>query len=294
MNSACQTEIRRLGRRVTKLWAAFVALGLIVALAAGCGGGGEEGVSPTAQTTAEASSTLAPTTEVSSTTQPTQQATTSAACQALASLKSYRYISKMTLEVPEEVIPFAEGEPTPVATITREIQGRYYFDYNIDASVVAPDRLDSQITAGTQDPFGIIIIGDQRWVSLAGQWTEANPQTVVPYQPMDVCNALFPELSLDQAQGEKETFNDVAARHYVFTATPSGQTIAAIFGATSDMAILMQTMNVEVWVAEKDGWPVQMDIQSNGHYINGRQLQAHVHIELRDINNKDIKVEPPI
>ena len=293
MNSACQTEIRRPRRRATKLWAALVALGLTVILAAGCGGGEEEGASPTAQTTVEASSTIAPTTEVSSTTQPTQQAVTSAACQALASLKSYRYISQMTLEVPEEVIPFAEGEPTPVSTITRDIEGRYYFDYNQDGAFVAPDRLETQITAGTQEPFGLIIIGDEKWVSLAGQWQATNPQTVVPYQPMDVCNALFPELSLDQAQGEKVTVNDVEARHYVFTATPSGQTIATIFGPTSDMAILMQTMNAEVWVAEKDGWPVQMDIQSNGHYAAGRQLQAHIHIELRDINNEDIKVEPP-
>jgi hypothetical protein len=231
---------------------------------------------------------------VSPTLQPTAQAATSAACQALASLQSYRYVTNVTLEVPQETVPFSEGQPTPVATLTRDIKERIYFEYNIDASFVAPDRVDAQINPGTGNPFGIIIIGDSRWMSLEGQWRESGPQAVVPYQPMDVCNALFPELNLDQTQGEKETVNNVSARHYAFPATPSGQAIATIFGATSDMAILMQTMNVEVWVAEKDGWPVRMDIQSTGLYADGHELRGHVRIELRDVNNKDIRVEPPI
>jgi hypothetical protein len=109
-----------------------------------------------------------------------------------------------------------------------------------------------------------------------------------------VCNGLISELNLDQAQGEKETVNDVPARHYAFPDTSSGQAIATIFGAQSDMDVLFQTMNVEVWLAEKGGWPVRMDIQSSGLYGNGRELRAHLRVELRDANNKDIKVEPPI
>jgi len=292
MNSARQTEIRRPKRMVTKLWATIVTLGLTVVLFAACGGGGDEGGSPTAQPTDTGLSTVGPTAAASASVQPTQQVPASAACQALASLKTYRYVSNLTLQVPEEPVP-PEERPTPAATITRNIVGAYLFEYDIDGSVVAPDRLDAQITSGTQNPFDIIIIGGQRWVSLEGEWRES-AQAVVPYQPMDVCNALFPELNLDQAQGEKTTVNDVKALHYVLPATPSGQTIATIFGATSDMAILMQTMDIEVWTAEKDGWPVEMDIQSKGVYANGRQLQTHIHIELRDINDKDIRVEPPV
>jgi len=294
MHTARQTEIRRTKRMVTKLWAAIVTLGLAVVLsAAACGdGGGDEGGSPTAQPTDTGLSTVGPTAAASPSIQPTQQVAASAACQALTALKTYRYISNLTLQVPEEPVP-PEERPTPAATLTRDIEGAYLFEYDIDGAVVAPDRLDVQITGGTQNPFGIIIIGDQRWISLEGEWRES-PQTVVPYQPMDVCNALFPELNLDQARGEKTTVNDVNALHYVLPATPSGQTIATIFGPTSDMAILMQTMDIEVWTAEKDGWPVEMDIQSKGVYANGRQLQAHIHIELRDINDKDIRVEPPV
>ena len=289
MISARQTEIRRPERRAAKLWAALVALGLIVALAVACDGGGDGEASPTAQPTDTGLSTVGPTAAASATTQPV----TAPACQALASLTSYRYVSKMSLEVPEEIVTPSAGQPTPAATITRNFEGRFGFDYNIDASFVAPDRLDAQIQGGTQEPFGMIIIGDQTWVSLAGEWRETGPE-VPPYNPLDICSALFAELNLDQAQGEKETVNDVKALHYVFSGTPTGQAIATIFGATSDMAILMQTMDVEVWLAEKDGWPVEMDLQSKGLYIDGHQLQAHIHIELRDINDKDIRVDPPI
>jgi len=86
----------------------------------------------------------------------------------------------------------------------------------------------------------------------------------------------------------------VKALHYVFSATPTGQALATIFGPNSDMAILMQTMDAEVWLAEEGGWPVKMDLQSKGLYVDGHQLQIRIHVELSDVNDKDIKVEPPI
>lgn len=291
MNSARQTEIRRLDRRLTKLWAALVALGLAAALAVACNGGGEGEGSPTVQPTG--GTTAQPTAEGSLTPGPTGQATTSAPCQALASLKSYRYVSNVTLESPEEIVPFTEGQPTPVATLTRDFQGPFQFEYNIDASLVVPDRIDAMIDTGTGDSSNLIFIGDKQWILQEGQWREGGAQYGLPYKPIDVCNALFAELSLDQAQGEKETVNDVAARHYAFPATPPGQAVATIFGPQSDMAVLFQAMNVEVWVAEKGGWPVRMDIQGSGLYSDGRELRAHLRVELRDANNKDIKVEPP-
>ena len=269
MYGACGAESRGPARRLTRLWAALVTLGLAAALAGACDGGGDRE-------------------------EPTGQATTSAACQALASLKSYRYVSKVTLESPEEPVPFTEGQPTPVATLTRRLTGRLYFDYNIDASLVAPDRVDAIIQGGTGTPFNLIAIGDKHWVSLKGQWQEVGDQYTVPYKPMDVCAGIFPQLSLDPTQGEKETVNTVAARHYTFAAVTSGRAMATIFGPGSDMDVLIRTIHVEVWVAEKDGWPVRMDVQGSGVYSDGRQLRVHVRVELRDINDKDIKVEPPI
>ena len=284
MNSACEPKMRGLTRRLIGLWAALVALGLVAALAAACSGGGDGEGSPTAQPTAEGSPTI----------QPTGQATTSTACQALASLERYRYVSNVTLESPEELVPPTEGQPTPVATLTRPFQGRFYFEYKIDASLVAPDRVDASIATGEGNPFNLIAIGDKRWITVENVWREVGLEYAVPYLPVDICNGIFPELNLEQDQGNQETVNDVPARHYAFPGIPSGQAMALIFGPQSDVAILIPTMDVEVWVAEKGGWPVRMDIRGSGLYGDRRELHVDVHIELRDVNNKDIKVEPPL
>lgn len=275
------------------LWAALLALGLAAALAA-CNGGGDGDNSPTAQPTGEGSPTAQPTGAGSSTPQPTEQAAISPACEALASLDKYRYISSVTLESPEETVPEGQGQPTPVATLTREFTGRFLFEYNIDASLVSPDRVAAEVRAGVGEPFNAVIIGDQHWITVGGEWQEVGAQYVVPYQPLEICNALFPEIDLDEAPGEKETVNDVEAQHYTLTDIPSGNSMALIFGAESDMAILFQSLDVEVWIAEDDGWPVRMDIQTSGLYGDRRELKGHVQIELRDVNDDDVKVEAPI
>jgi hypothetical protein len=276
-------EMREPRRRLTRLGAGVIAVGLIAAMIAACNGG--DGKSPP---------TAQPTGEGSPTPQPTGQIATSAPCQALASLDRYRYVSHVTLESPEELVPVPENRPTPWPTITRPFQGRFYFDYNIDAALIMPDRVDATVTAYPNNPFELMTIGDQRWISSAGQWQVVGQEYAIPYQPLDICNAIFPELNLDQVQGQKETVNNVSTRHHTFFSIPSGQAISTILGPESDMNLLLQTMNVEVWVAEKDGLPMRMDLQSSGVYIDGRQLLAHVRIELRDINDKDIKVEAPI
>lgn len=282
MDSANQMPTRKPERGLAKLWGVLAGLGLVAALMAACNGGGDN--SPTVQPTGEA-----PTSP-----QPTQQATTSAACQALASLDKYRYVSNVSLESPEEFAPSGEGEPTPATTMTREFTGPFLFEYNIDASLVSPDRVSAEMRVGVGEPFNIIIVGDRHWITVGSDWQEVGAQYVVPYRPLEICNAIFPEIDLSQAQGEKESVNGVSALHYTFAGTPSGQAMASIFGPESDMDILFQDMNVEVWVTEKDGWPVKMDIQTSGLYGDRRELTGHLQIELRDISKGDITVEPPI
>ncbi len=286
MNSARQEETRGPKGRLFGPWVAIVTLGLTVLVSAACGGGGDQ--------VAPGSTTAQPTVQGSAIAQPTGQATTSATCQALASLQKYRYTAKATVESPEELAAVPQDQPTPMPTVTRPFQGRFSFEYNVDASVVMPDSIEASTDTGGGTPLDIIIIGDRNWVSLQGQWHEGAAGYGVGYRPLDICNGLFPELHLDQAQAEEETVNNVPARHYTFSAIPSGQAMGTIFGPGSDMDLLLRNMNVEVWLADKDGFPIRMDVQASGVYIDGRQLLAHIRIELRDINSKDIRVEPPI
>jgi hypothetical protein len=284
MKGASQLKTHGRRRGLPGLWAVLLALGLAAALAA-CNGGGDGNNSPTAQPTGEGSPPA----------QSTPQAATSAACQALTSLDKYRFASNVTLESPEEPVPEGEGQPTPVATLTRTFgAGPFMFNYNVDGSVIPPDKVEVLTNAGGETlPLGIVVIGDRSWATVGDVWQEVGPGYPVPYQPLDVCNAFFPEIDLNQAQGEKETVNGVSALHYTLADVPSGQSWGLIF-PESDMAILFQTMDVEVWLAEEDGWPLRMDIQSSGLYSDRRELTGHILVELRDINADDIKVEPPI
>ena len=281
----CSASIRHPRGRLAKLWGALVAMALLAALLAACNGGGDGENSPTTQ----------PTVGESPVPQSTIPVATNPACQALASLDKYRYVSTVTLESPEELVPSGEGQPTPVATLTRAFTGPFYLNYSIDASLVSPDQLEAQVDAGTgAEPLSVIVIGDRHWATVGDVWQEVGPEYTVPYQPLDVCNAIFDEIDLNQAQGKKESVNDVAAQHYTLAGVPSGQSMGLIFGPESDMAILFQTMDVEVWVAEGDGWPARIDMQASGLYGDRRELKSHVRIELRDVGSDDIKIESPV
>ncbi len=263
--------------------ATVVALAAVVAVA--CGGGGE---SPTpASPTAIA---------------PTVEAARLAACNALEAFKTYRFTSHLKLESPE---PSGENTATPQPTATTEgettatparghppFTGPFLWDYQVDADFVAPNRISVVITGGSTLPLPIILIGDQGWVQLEGSWMEQTDQ-VIPYQARDICQALFPELDLSAVQPQSETVNDTATLHYSLSGVAKGQALAKIMGPDSDANYLIQKISVDIWLAEKGGWPARTEIRGSGFYADGRELRMELTIDVKDVNNKKIKVEPP-
>jgi len=259
-------------RGSTKAWGLLVIAGLLIALAAACGGGGEEG-SPTPSPTGE-DAALAP-------------------CQALQNLKAYRYTVNLELESTEPPETPPAAPPTASGTAIPESPTPRRFTYVIDASFVAPDRTEAVITAGSQAPLTMIAIGDQVWVQLAGNWRSTPEQAGVPYKPSDICQAVLPDLDLSQVEPQEEKVNDVKSLFYTFPQVSSPESMAKIFGPGSDMDILIKTLDVELWLAEKDGWPVRLDISGSGLYADGAELRLHLSMDTRDANSGDIRVEPP-
>jgi len=261
-------------RGLTKARELLAIVGLLAALAAACGGGGE------------------PQPEGSPTPPPTQDAAL-APCQALQAFKAYRYSVDLKLESPEPAEAPAEPRPTPTVTLTRQFDGPFSFEYAIEASFVAPDRFETVITAGSDEPFGLITVGGQTWVQLAGNWTPAQQPSELPYKPPVVCEAVLPDLDLSQAEPQEEKTNGVDSLHYTFPQVHSEQAWAKIYGAGSDLDILLKTLDVDLWLAEKGNWPVRMEILSSGFYSDGRELRAHLLVDTKDANSDDIRVEPP-
>ena len=256
-------------RRLTKAWGLLVIVGLLAALAAACGGGGE------------------PQAEGSPTPPPTGQDAALAPCQALEELETYRFTSRLRVEAEKWAVP-AEGQPTPVGTPATQV-----FDYVVEASYQAPDRIQA-LTGVPGGELPVINIGDERWYELGGGWTREPRLPPVAYQPITICRAIFPDLDLSQAEPQQEAMDEVKTLHYHFDDVHSEEAIARIpaIGA-GELSEALKRFQVDVWLAEKDGWPVRVELRSSGELSGGREASLELSTELQDVNDKSIKVEPP-
>jgi len=260
-----------LGGRLATAGAVLAVLGLVASLLAACGGGEEEPASP-----------------------PGGEDEAIASCRALEALEKYRYLVNWSLESPELTETPAAGHLTPTSGLTRDYIGYFFFDYNIDASFVAPNRIDAIISSAGGIPFRMITIGNQSWALFASDWTETLPEQSVGYRPLDICNAILADLTLSQAERKEEKVNDIESIHYSFSRIPSQQAMAMIFGPGSDTVSLVTLADVELWMAEKGNWPVRIEVSGSGLYADGRELRTHILVEIRDANSDDIQVEPPL
>jgi len=276
-------------------WRLLAVVGLLAVLAAACGGGGDEPQaegSPTPSPTGEESPTASPV--ASPTASPTEVVATLPPCQALQDFETYRYSFNMEISSPEPSETPAQPALTPTATITREFPpGSYLFEYAMNVSYQAPDRFEALISAAGGDWYPMIFIGDEAWVQLENIWTEsASPG--VGYEPVSICEAVLADLDLSLVEPQEEEINDVKTLHYTFSDAFSEGAMGKIYGEQSDMGILLKNLDVDLWLAEKDNWPVRIDTSSSGVYADGRELRVHLLIEISDVNDEDIRVEPPL
>lgn len=260
--------------RLTQAWALLAIVGLLTALAAACGGGGE------------------PQAEGSPTPSPTAEDGALAPCKAAQALKAYRYSANVTLESPEPAENPPEPRPTPTSTLTREFTGPFLSETEFEISFVAPDRFKVLSIVGGSET-ALIVVGDQTWVELNGSWMPASQGYDVPFTPSAVCEAILVDIDLSLAEPQEEEVNGVNSLHYTFAQVHSEQAMGKIFGPGSDMDILLKELDVDLWLAAEGNWPVRVDIRSSGLYADGRELRAHLLVDVRDANSPDIQVEPP-
>ncbi len=277
-----ENEWRRALGRPANIWGGLVVLGLVLVLAAACGGGGSNKGSPTPQATGAASPVASP------------GAATAAPCQMLVEAETYRYVSKLTLDSPETTETPSEDQPLPSPTLTRPFTGPFTFQYDVEAAVVAPDRFAYTITTAGGPPFGIVAIGQETWTQVNGEWRPATQPMTIGYQAIPMCEAILPELDLSQVEPEPEEIDGVDTLHYSFARNASPEGVGKVFGVGSDMDLLVNTLDVDLWLSEEDSALVRLEFQGKGLYSDGRPLMVHIVLDVRDINDDDIKVEAPI
>jgi hypothetical protein len=273
----------------------------VVSLAA-CGGDGEGGGTPaaaatptaTATATGEGTPAAAVTPTVSGAETPAATSTPSeegVAPGSLTSLTSYRYTMNMEMEglqsaLTEEMAAIPGQDPTAMAErLEMEISGAY----------VAPDKAESHMRiTGVDDELVLIVIGDQQWVQL-GDLALGPMEATGDVSELDFALMIWEEFSgeaggLTCADKKKETVNGIPT-NYCGIDRATFEQLSSLFGGTEETGDI-DTMNLEMWLAEDGGWPVRLRVHVAGTDESGQHFDAKLNMDLTDVN-KDIEIEPP-
>jgi hypothetical protein len=266
-----------------KFNARYLALVLVVGLLGGlllaaCGGGGDNeeateaqqpAVEATEATEATPDQTEEPPAEV---TPPTD---------AFADLDSYRYSAHIVFG----------GEDLAD-------QGLSDVTFDMTGAFVAPDRNQVRVqgdVGGLNLEEESIIIGARSWVRSGDTWTEGDPDfDTADLGPPGFFAGFDPE-EIRVIEPTEETVNDVDAFHYSIDKADIEQlqALAQIFGESDSLEDLPQDLSLDLWLAKDGGWPVKMILSAQGE-SDGSQVSVEMSMDITDVNDPSIEVEPPI
>ncbi len=217
------------------------------------------------------------------------------ACEALNKLQRYRYTFSFLISSPQPETPLDETQVGTPAFALPPNNPTFEFGQDFDGSVVAPDRLDQLVKNEGQPDLQLRFIGDQAWTQVdGGEWAVSGTAGAVtpPFHPDLVCNAVLSAPDFEGVVPVTEELNGNSTSHYRFDGVDA-DTAGVLHGPVSDMGRLLTVYDVDVWLAE-DGLPARLEARSEGTYPSGRKISIELALEIRDVNAKDIEVEPPI
>ena len=206
-------------------------------------------------------------------------------CDGIDDLGSYRYRISVKLALP------ATGEPGLgefAGTLAALLS-----DFSIEGAYVAPDRRQATL-AFQGDEVELRQIGDEKWERLGDAWgslAEEAPE-IEELTPGVVCEELVTALapSLDPLGPVEETVNGLAARRY--TGEADLARLGELLGVSAGTA-LPDEFAVSVWLAEGD-WPLKLEVRSRATDAQGQAGSVELTMELRDINDGGVAIEPPL
>jgi hypothetical protein len=250
------------------LAAVLVLLGGIILSA--CGGGGNDG--STAKEGAPAAATAGSTAEA------TAQANTGPA-EAFAELKSYRVNMRLVME--------GDATATP-GSMALDLNGSY----------VAPDRSQVHVNAhleGMALDEESITVGAQSWVKAGDTWVVGEPKfQLKDLSPGSLLQEIQPE-QLRLLKPSKETVNGVNSLRYSIDKADveTLRSLGALLGQDTSAENLPDQFNVDLWLAEDGGWPVRVTMTARGATDAGGEMNLDFSLDVTNVNDSGVKVEPP-
>ena len=235
-------------------------------------------------------------------------AASESSCQFPEDITSYRYVMEMNMEFPELIEEFERT--TEEDGLEDELEGlfdesllAFLEDMKMEGAYVAPDRSWDRAMLGGELFAESIRIGERTWTRLGGtDWTagESGPGwsvTVSPSFSESLCDigtidALFAALGVEP---QKETINGIKAIHYHMDETDMLR-LAALFGEVESAEEMPEsaTVAMDIWLAEDGDWPVRMEAEIGYTDEEGQSFSFDLFMEVKDINDPGIEIEPPM
>lgn len=226
----------------------------------------------------------------------TATAGTTASCQAIQDIASYRYRMTMKLQSPA-FQPMGDGESDGPLSEFGQALSEMFRDIELDGAFVAPDRSQVVLTFGEEkEEVELRVIGDRSWVRVQEQWQEESSSPLAEaaiLSPESICANVVPGLgtALSRAPASEEIVNGIDTKHYHLDEADL-KDLAELVGAASDTGELPEQFAVDVWLAKEGNWPVRMQIAASATQ-GGEPVSIQMFMEFRNINDPTIEIEPP-
>lgn len=212
-------------------------------------------------------------------------------CNELNQTERFRYKLGYALESPKQADPPDDSAGAQYGIPPS--QPDFQFETNHEGTAVRPDRFDLVISTAPDQPTARTIrIGENQWYQFGDQWQIVSEPQAFPLTPPNVCESVVSPLDLAGKTADVQNVGDTEARHVRVegAALPVG---AQLFGPGSDMARLLTSWDVDLWLATNDDRLVKVEAFSTATYPYGRELSLRVGMEVGSYNDDEIQIEPP-
>lgn len=214
-----------------------------------------------------------------------------ASCDAIQNIDSYRYSISLSLQAEAFQQP-EEASPNPLSEFAEALTG-LFSDMRLEGSFVAPDR-NQALLQFQDEELEVRTIGNESWIRVGATWQEQEPpgEDVIP-SAASICEDQVERLvpCLDPASGEQELVNGIETIHYRLDKADL-RGMPECLGRSGEEA-LPREFDVDIWLERNDGWPVRFEVISSDVDEEGKPISLELFMELSDIDDPTIEIEPP-
>lgn len=213
-------------------------------------------------------------------------------CEEISSIESYRYSLSLGLDIPafgDDVDPLLVD---PLNAFSDALTA-LFSDMQLEGAYVAPDRTQVVLSFQGED-LEWRAIGDQSWVRYADEWEEQTTSTNDDIlTPEIVCDDIVDDLSVsfDGLGSDEQIVNGVDTYHYSLGRDDIEQ-LPDLLGGTGS-ADVPEDLQFDIWLAQDGLWPMKVEVKANDKDDAGLPVGLALSMELRDINDSNVSIEPP-